>query len=120
MNIARVFFDVHLGQSFEGLGLLMKKNKIDPRTLPNGDFVIFINRKATAFKLLAGASYLVYYKNGNRRIPLDAIQHLPASFGGTELEFNRVIERTLRSKVPALWNAPPGATKARNSASVNA
>lgn len=124
MNIARVFFDVHMGQSFQGLSRLLHKNKIDPRTLGVGDFVIFINRAGTAFKLFAGNTYLVYYKNEDRhKIPLDAIQYLPASFGGTELEFNRAVEKSLKAKVPYLFGergAGPPSTSARNSDSVNA
>src|ERR1700722_7133787 len=97
-SIARVFLDVHMGQNFQGLTRLMVKEKIDPRKLGVGDFVIFINRKSTGFKLMAGNSYLVYYKS-NRQIPLEAIQYLPASFGGSEFEFNKAIEKMLKSKV---------------------
>lgn len=97
-KIARVFLDVHMGQNFQGLTKLMMKEKIDARSLGFGDFVIFLNRACTAFKLLAGNSYLVYYKNKGK-IPLEAIQYLPASFGGSELEFNKAIEKSLRAKV---------------------
>lgn len=97
--IARVFLDVHMGMNFDGLSRLMIKEKLDIRKLGKGDFVIFLNRKCTAFKILAGNSYLVYYKNKNRKIPLEAIQYLPASFGGDEFEFNKAVEKSLRAKI---------------------
>lgn len=64
-----------------------------------GSLVIFMNRKATAFKMLAGNDYLVYYNNKGRRIPLDAIQYLPTYFDGTNIEFTKVMERSVMDKL---------------------
>lgn len=94
MRIARIFFDVDMRQSFEGLKKIAEDAKTDL-----SHTILFMNRKMTSFKILQQESYLVYFKNGNRRIPLDAIQHLPMAFGGSEFEFNRAIEKSLRSKL---------------------
>lgn len=91
--------DVDMRVGFEGLAKTLKENKIDVKSLEKGSLIIFLNRKATAFKLLAGKEYVVYYKNGHRRIPLDAIQYLPTFFDGAELDFNKAVEKSIIDKV---------------------
>lgn len=98
MKLRRVFLDSDLRCSFEGLRKLAKEEKT-----PLADAtVLFVNRKATAFKMLHKDAYLIYYKNGNRRIPLDAIAHLPEHFGGTELEMQVAIKNSLMQKLKPL------------------
>lgn len=97
-NIARVFMDCHMGWGFQGLGKVCKQAKVNLSNLGDGDFIIFLNRKCTSFKLLAGQHYLVYYKHSGR-IPLEAIRHLPSTFGGSKFEFDKAVEKALRSKI---------------------
>lgn len=91
MRITRVFLDVHMGLAFQGLGEIAKKakTKLDPESC-----VVFLNRKNTAFKLMVGGVYLTYYKN-NTRIPLEAIRLLPEKFGGTKMEFDNAVRKSL-------------------------
>lgn len=90
MKLTRVFLDQDLRCSFEGLRKIADEAKTDL-----GGTIVFINAKKTSFKLLHQNSYLVYYKNGNRRIPLEALRHLPETFGGTELEMKGAIRKSL-------------------------
>lgn len=78
---------------------ILAKEKIKWDGLDKGSFLVFLNRKTTAFKVLCGNSYLVYYNNKNRKIPLDAIQYLPSFFDGSEAQFTNAIERSLRQKL---------------------
>ncbi len=96
MRITRVFFGVNLGQGFQGLGEVAKeaKAKIDEDTT-----LLFINRRLTAFKMLRGKDYLVYYKNEGRRIPIDALRFLPQNFGGAVMEFDLAIKKSLIEKL---------------------
>lgn len=48
MQIAQIFFDVHMGLAFKGLGEILKKNKVDSRNA----YVVFMNKKKNKFKLL--------------------------------------------------------------------
>lgn len=98
MKIARVFFDFDMRCNFEGIKELLKKEKMKDEETKDM-VVILLNRATTSFKLLIDNSYIVYYKNGHRRIPLDALQFLPQRFGGSEMEFNRAVERSLREKL---------------------
>lgn len=98
MQIARVFFNVHMGQNFQGLLRICRDNRLKPEQNPES-YVVFINTAKTKFKLLIGDKYLVYHSNGNKVIPLDAIQFLPHAFTGREFKFDAAIEKLVRNKL---------------------
>jgi hypothetical protein len=93
MRLTRVFLDQDLRSGFEGLRKIAK----EVETNLEGS-VVFINRRMTSFKLLHQDAYLIYYKNGNRRIPIEALRHLPESFGGSELEMKGAIKKSLTDR----------------------
>lgn len=96
MKITRIFFDVHMGLAFQGLGAIAKsaKTKLDEDSV-----VVFLNRKTNAFKLMVGGTYLTYYKNGNRKIPLDSLRLLPEKFGGSQMEIDEAIRKSIIKKI---------------------
>ena len=59
----------------------------------------FMNSKHTKFKMLIGNKYLVYHDNGDRKIPLEAIQHLPSAITGDRFTFDKALEITMREKL---------------------
>lgn len=95
MRLTRIFFDTDLRCSFVGLRAIAKS----ARTELEGTTVMFLNRSTTAFKVMTDNKYVVSYNNGHRRIPIEALKNLPASFGGTELEMKQAIEKSLRAKL---------------------
>lgn len=95
MRLRRVFLDTDLRCAFEGL----RKLAVEEKTALANTSVVFINRKMTAFKLLHNDSYLIYYKNWNRRMPIDALIHLPEHFGGSQLEVTSAIRKSLEIKL---------------------
>lgn len=99
MRLARVYLDQDMRCSFTGIMSVLRKDKITPETLGKGSMIIFMNKAATKFKLLAGKDYLVYYSNGHRRIPLEAIQHLPSYFDGSSLELGKAIDKSVRERL---------------------
>jgi hypothetical protein len=94
MKIARIFLESDLRQGFQGLHRVLTKVKVNPQNLNPENYYVFMNRACTKFKLISG-HYLVYFNNGNRRIPLEAIQFLPKNFGGSETEMNEAIRKVL-------------------------
>lgn len=98
MKIARIFQETDMRMNFQGLHRLLTKASVDPRNLNPDHYYIFMNRACTKFKLISGA-YLVYFNNGNRRIPLEAIQYLPKNFGGTEAQMNEAIRKSLEKRL---------------------
>lgn len=99
MEIARVYLDVSMINSFDGLRSIMRKSKVDPDTLPSGKFTIFINKKRTAFKLLVGTRHMVYHNNGGKAFPLEAIQNFPEFFDGRNVNLAAAVEKTIRQKL---------------------
>lgn len=96
MRLTRVFLDVDLRQAFHGLRVLAKKahTPVSPESS-----ILFINAARTKFKLLRANKYLVCYNNGTRRIPLEAIAHLPQAFGGTDTEMTAEIRKSIEVKL---------------------
>lgn len=95
MKLRRVFLDTDLRCAFEGLRQLA----VDEKTPLKDHTVVFINKRRTAFKLLHNDAYMVYFKNGNSRIPLEALIHLPQEFGGSAFEMTGAIKKSLEAKL---------------------
>lgn len=95
MRLTRVFLDTDLRCAFEGLRAVAKGAKTDL----DGATVVFMNRRCTAFKVIHKNAYMVYYKNNDKRIPLDALRHLPEHFGGSEMEMTAAIRKTVEEKL---------------------
>lgn len=95
MRLTRVFLESDLRCGFEGLRLIAEKSGIDLKK----NTVMFINTANTGFKLLANDTYCVYYKNGHRKIPLDALRFLPEAFGGSKMEMESAVRKSLESKL---------------------
>lgn len=93
-----MFFDIHMGFSFQGLSRVLVENKMKIESLPENGFIVFMNRSMTAFKLLVGPHYIVYHNNKGRKVPLEAIQHFPAFFTGKKLDFKGAERRALEKK----------------------
>lgn len=99
MRVTRVFFETDMRKNFDGLREIAKKasTQVGPESC-----ILFINTSRTSFKIMKANKYLVYYSNGGRRIPLDALKHLPSEFGGSDTEMSDAIEKSLREKVKFL------------------
>jgi hypothetical protein len=98
MRIARVYFDVHMGQAFAGLMSICHKSGFKPEEKADS-YVVFINKKRTKFKLLVGNQYLIYHDNKDKQFPLEAIQHLPQAFTGKQFEFATAVDKAIRTKM---------------------
>lgn len=102
MVIKRIYFDTSMSLSFGGLSEMMKKSKLDIGTIESGEFVVFVNRKQTAFKLLCGPSLLVYHNNGGRRFPITAITQMPRFFDGSKIDFSAAVDRAVRENMKVM------------------
>lgn len=94
MKLARVFLETDMRMGFQGLHRLLIKNHVNPQNLNPDHYYVFMNRARTKFKVISG-QFLVYFNNGNRLIPLEAIQYLPKNFGGSELEMSDAIRKVV-------------------------
>ena len=96
MKITRVFLEVDMRMNFDGLREIT--NKHNTQTGPEST-IVFLNKASTKFKVLRSNQYLVYYSNGNKRIPLEALRDLPNTFGGSEFEFSEAVKKSLLRKL---------------------
>lgn len=94
MKIARVFLETDMRMGFQGLHRLLARNSVNPQNLNPEHYYVFMNRKRTKFKVISG-HYLVYFNNGNKLIPLEALQFLPRNFGGSEVEMSEAIRKVV-------------------------
>ena len=108
MVIARVFLDSDLRCGFQGLIEMARDTGWRVEEKSEGTMTLFINKKQTKFKLMIGKHYIVYYSNGHRRIPLEAVQHFPEFFNGKQIDVSKAIEKQIlksRSKLVRLKTA---------------
>lgn len=104
MKILKVFPDTPMYYSHLGLFGILARSRITK--INEGEFYIFINRAATAFKLLTAGNVLVYYKSpsASRPISIDAIAYIPHFFGSDkDAGYSKALEHTLRKKVPQIF-----------------
>lgn len=96
MRITRVFLQTDMRMSFKGLREVAEENSAG---LGVESTIIFVNRALTKFKLLRANKYIVYYSNDNKRIPLEALAELPEAFGGSKIEVQKAIQKTIEKKM---------------------
>jgi len=103
MVIKRIYFDTSMAFSFDRLAEIMRKSHMPVESLKSGEFIVFVNRKQTAFKLLATANVMVYHNNKNRKFPVTAITHFPEFFDGKTIDLAKAVEREIKQQ--AAWLA---------------
>lgn len=92
-RIVRYISGVHMGLAHLGLKKIAGE-LIDG--LDSGEFVIFMNSKQNAFKLLAPNNILVYYRHPkNHRIDPRVISLIPLVFDGKEIKMDLALKKVL-------------------------
>lgn len=96
-RVVRYVSGVHMGLSFRGLKKVAHKLRLDLDTLDSGEFVIFMNGKMTAFKMLAPNNVMVYYRHPKEhRIDPRVITLLPKVFDGRELDMDGALREVIQ------------------------
>lgn len=105
VNILKVFPETPMYFSHKGLIGLLAKHKI--KEIKEGDFYVFVNKAATAFKVITGndGRVIVYYKSpsASRPISIEAIRYIPHFFGGQDAGYTKALEHVLRKKIPQIF-----------------
>ena len=78
-----------------GLTLLAHKKKLKPETFSQGEFIVFVNRRQTALKMLTSSNVLIYKQNNHKRINLEMVQYLPTFFNGSDFDIKSAIKQAL-------------------------
>lgn len=88
--IAEVFFDINLGMGHRGLAELSKNS--------NAGYIVFINRKKSAFKVLSTKNVVAYFKPDSGKIDLNMIRDLPKYFDKGMSGYNQTLKKHLEAK----------------------
>lgn len=78
--ILRVYFDVDMRMGANGLREMCKTKRLAMSHMKDTDFVLFLNRKKTSFKMLSASGYLVSF-TGQKYLTMDDIEKVPQIFG---------------------------------------
>lgn len=96
-SIVRYISGVHMGLSFKGLRKIASKLKLNLDALDSGEFVLFMNSKRTAFKLLAPNNVMVYYRHPKEHaIDPRVISLIPKIFDGKELNMDAGLKEVIQ------------------------
>lgn len=87
-KILQVFFDVDLRN-------LAKDKKIKVADLKDGEFLVFLNSKKDKVKVYGSHDVYAYYRSPSGRIALEMISHIPNSFSGNSINFDKAIKSAL-------------------------
>lgn len=100
-QIVRVFPETNLINGHLGLSKIAKDAKVDVNTLKDGEFLIFINKRQSAFKLYAAKQILVYYRHPKQhRMELQAIQYIPQIFQAKKrISYDEALTVLLKKKL---------------------
>lgn len=99
MRVIRVFLETSMSNGHKGLSQIAHQHRIDVRKLPPHEYVVFVNRQKTAFKLFAPGNVVAHYR-GARQIDLRTIQHLPQVFNGGRLNYDKAVAKVLERELP--------------------
>jgi hypothetical protein len=101
-KLLQVFLGADLRNSHEGLSAIAKANRIDPDTLPPGDYIIFINTARDKLKLYAANQVLAYLKLKTGKIDLRTISLIPQAFKASgKIQYDETLKELLLGKMKA-------------------
>ncbi len=98
-NIVTVIPETHMGSGHTGLTALAKRHKIFVGDLSPGEFVLFLNRAQTAFKLFASNNVVVHYKHERGLINIDVVKFIPRVFNSGKFSYDAALEEVLNRKL---------------------
>jgi hypothetical protein len=98
----KLFTNVHMGQSHRGLSLIAARGDAHLDRLGDGEIVMFLNTKMDKLKIMGAGGLVVGYLKmiSGRRIDMQAIQHIPNTFGSNgELRYDQALRRSLEQRL---------------------
>lgn len=97
-SIKKVFENVHMGLGHIGLAKLIEKESgIKVEKLAQGDLILCLNRRGDKLKMLGHQGMVLAYLKmpQGQRIMKEALQFIPATFGGTKFDYDLAVRRAI-------------------------
>lgn len=93
-EIIKVFPETNLRSGHPGLADIAQKARVNLDNVGAGEFLLFINKKQTAFKLFA-PNTVIHYKHPRGKILLETVQHFPQILRAGKFSYDKALERVL-------------------------
>jgi len=105
-KLIRYFPETDMRNGHRGLMKIALAKKINVKTLKHGEFVVFTNKKMNKLKMFGvGGNFIAYLSLPKERsIDKEAIQYLPATMNGGQLDYSKAIERRIDRQVSTRRN----------------
>lgn len=100
-RIRKLFLDVHMGLSHQGLTLLAQESGVKLEAMGTDDLLMFMNRLGDKMKLLGAQGRVVGYLKmpGKQRIMKEALRYIPATFGAQGFDYDAACRRALQERL---------------------
>lgn len=104
-TIMHVLPNVSMSNGHDGLAQVAKKTlKVDVRSLPIGEFALFINRGFTACKLYAANNIVLHYKHPKgHHLNYKALKLIPQFYNGQNIGYTKALDAVIRKDYPYLF-----------------
>jgi hypothetical protein len=93
-RVTYYFPNTDLRSGHLGLQKIAAKEGKAVSTLRPGEFLLFVNRAKTAFKLFSSKNLIAHYRS-EHRIDLRAVEYIPSAFDGGEFNFSAALKKVL-------------------------
>lgn len=96
-RVLHVFRNADLRSGHHGLSALAAGAKRYTSDLKEGEFLVFINRRADKIKVYAANETVAYHRSTTGRIEMTALQHIPKVFSGGKFNFDEATRKALEN-----------------------
>jgi len=97
--ILSYFPDTDLRCGHDGLADLADRAKKPVEDLKVGQFLLFVNRRQSAVKILTADDVLIYLRPESKRLNFDAISLLPKYFNGTAFNYKGAVKEAILKRI---------------------
>lgn len=95
-RLVRYVPDSDLRLGYDGLN-----KKVSMKNLRHGEFVAFVNSARNRIKLCTKGDLIAYLRMPRgQKIDPRVIKHLPEHFNGSEIEYDKAMEKVMRESFP--------------------
>jgi hypothetical protein len=96
-KLIHYFKDTDLRYGHNGLTIMAARKKLDPQTMGAGEFILFVNRTQTMFKLLGPNRTLVHVKSERGKVDFRVLHYLPKQFSGQSFNYDEALRKVLEN-----------------------
>ena len=94
-KLVHYFKDADMRCTHKGLTMMARKSRINPDRLGASEYLLFVNRAQTMFKLLGPNNVMVHVRSSTGRLDLRTLQYLPSNFSGENFSYKQALKKVI-------------------------